>query len=278
MEESKIVNVLHEYARITGVAVEGLSREEAVEAIKSALGEQWSEFDQKLIALAEIPDDSLPAEWLRGNRQPIKMEFGFEVTIRTDVTTVFLANLTRDRGGAVTQVTVRLSHGATPDQVAAELRDAGYSFNEVKDAFAKLGYVVMVLLEGNPQQVNQSVPVIRISRQPRSKRWWEVWKRENSDLTPGKPIRWILPPERITALGLPVMPVTLYGATEVEVEAWGDDSPTEELKPVDEPSGRVGGDWEWLERDDAASGKHTRIDQSWWEKYGDDDSGENQHS
>lgn len=206
------IDVLSEYIRICGIQPDvDRDRATTVSLIKEELASAdptFFEFDEVLLQHELIDSDSMPAKWLAGNRQPIQLKVDF--SIKVPVSRHFLANLTRSQGGAVAYFIELVDHGKSSHQAVLTMRDEGFSFNETLQAISQSNYLADVSMFGNEGVANQMLPSIRISRQPRTKLWWQSWMwwvKETNDVSLSEPLLWELSLEMVKALRLPIMPV-----------------------------------------------------------------------
>jgi hypothetical protein len=204
------MDVLQEYARITGVDITKVPREEAINNITTLLPD-WSPLDQLLLNEVDVlPDDHPLAMWLRGNRKPLGFTGELSVTGRQ----VFVANPAWDRqtGDPERMVALCIAGELTPAKAVELLRNSGHSLNEVMDAFRAANYVVSMSFVGDVETINASYAVLRISNQPSTKIGWKRWAwwiRETADVHLGDAVEWILPFEQIMALELPIIRVLI---------------------------------------------------------------------
>lgn len=212
------MKVLPEYRRILGIDEPDVSqeRQDQVEAIIAALGEECTEFDRQLLTLDEVADHTIAATWLRGDRTAVWIQAQFVATLQYQ--TYFIANLTRDKGQAAVRIRALLGEGKKGSQIAETLRDEGYSINETFRRLQKFGFKVEIAHYGADEISRVTIPSVVVSNEP-SARGIQFWKPETADMTLGAPILWTLEAETVQSLNLPVVAVRmLKGNLDITVE------------------------------------------------------------
>lgn len=201
------MKVLHAYCQILGIQPDmSQDRSELVELIIQSLGEKCTEFDRQLLTLEEVPDHSMSAKWLQGNRTAAWILAQYEATLR--YTPHFVANLSRDKGNAAARITNLLNEGKTGTEIARTLRDEGYSFAETTQRLQRMKFVVAEATYATDQLNQNTMPQLRVSKQPSAK-GVQFWLPETADLTMGDPVVWTLDADQVQAYGLPVIVVRI---------------------------------------------------------------------
>lgn len=212
------IDVLKQYSRILGIQPDkNQDREALVERIIAELGDDLTEFDQALLEQDTIPDHTMGARWLMNDRQPLKMYATFSIPVNVTEEYYYLGNLAADRLGGKALALSLLGAGKTGPEILEVFLFDGFSFNQTLAILKQLGFRASASLYGNVGQVNQSVPLILVSKERRTKFWWQFWKwgsAETADLTM-TPLKWALLPARIEELNLPLIEVMVQRTTPI---------------------------------------------------------------
>lgn len=171
-----MITVIPTYCRILGIELDfSQGRDQLVKEIIAALGPNCTMYDLDALKYHSLDESSPLGMWLANNRQDVTQGSSSAITVFKDY---YLANITHHRDGA--------------DEYA----------------LVKIGFVIGLTTYGNVPPSAETVPVLNVSRQRRTKQVWQILKRETADLTE-ETLLWVLSPDRLTQLNLPAMKVTL---------------------------------------------------------------------
>jgi hypothetical protein len=150
-----------------------------------------SEFDQELLEVGVmLPENSVGALWLKGNRKPIAFTLNLAGLVNNDVA-YRLGNLTNNKGWARLRVYELKRRGMTGSSIALLMLKEGYSFNETKEALEKYGFACQKQIGENEEDEMFCVPTLEVSDMPYPRRYiWQVFF--SRPRLPLKSIPWVI--------------------------------------------------------------------------------------
>ncbi len=194
MMDEKMFDSVEWYARHLGLTQAVYeSRPEFENRVKEAVKNDptLSEFDQELLEVGVmLPENSVGALWLKGDRKPIAFSLDLVGLVNNDVA-YRLGNFTSNKGWARLRVYELKGRGMTGSSIALLMLKEGYSFNETKEALEKFGFACEMQIDENEEDEMFSLPTLAVSDMPYPRRYiWQLFFPRPK--LPLKSIPWVI--------------------------------------------------------------------------------------